>query len=111
MRETRHSSRPSETRVLVDAGLSRREIAKRLAAIGEDIDYLDAVLVTHEHCDHVSAAGCLVESARRHDSRLSDARHCALHRLGRVRLRVEVLQAGLLIHRRGFRRHELHHSA
>ena len=32
--------------------MSRREIKKRLAAIGEDIDDLDAVLVTHEHGDH-----------------------------------------------------------
>jgi phosphoribosyl 1,2-cyclic phosphodiesterase len=40
------------TRVLVDAGLSRREITKRLAAIGEDIASLDAILVTHEHSDH-----------------------------------------------------------
>jgi phosphoribosyl 1,2-cyclic phosphodiesterase len=32
--------------------LSRREIAKRLAAIGEDIQALDAILVTHEHSDH-----------------------------------------------------------
>lgn len=40
------------TRLLVDAGLSRREITKRLAAIGEDIATLDAILVTHEHCDH-----------------------------------------------------------
>jgi phosphoribosyl 1,2-cyclic phosphodiesterase len=42
------------TRVLIDAGLSRREITKRLAAIGEDIRNLDAILVTHEHSDHVS---------------------------------------------------------
>jgi phosphoribosyl 1,2-cyclic phosphodiesterase len=48
------------TRVLIDAGLSRREIRKRLTAIGEDLDQLDAVLVTHEHSDHTSglAAVC-----------------------------------------------------
>jgi phosphoribosyl 1,2-cyclic phosphodiesterase len=39
---------------LIDAGLSRREIAKRLAVIGEDVDRLDAILVTHEHSDHTS---------------------------------------------------------
>lgn len=42
------------TRLLIDAGLSRREITKRLASIGEDVAKLDAVLVTHEHSDHVS---------------------------------------------------------
>ncbi len=39
--------------MLIDAGLSKKEIAARLAAIGEDIRNLDAVLVTHEHSDHV----------------------------------------------------------
>jgi phosphoribosyl 1,2-cyclic phosphodiesterase len=42
------------TRLLVDAGLSRREVKKRLAAIGEDLAALDAILITHEHADHVS---------------------------------------------------------
>jgi phosphoribosyl 1,2-cyclic phosphodiesterase len=39
----------------VDAGLSRREITRRLASIGEDIATLDAILVTHEHCDHTTS--------------------------------------------------------
>lgn len=38
----------------MDAGLSRRETIRRLAVIGEDICALDAILVTHEHCDHTS---------------------------------------------------------
>lgn len=38
--------------MLVDAGLSRREVQKRLAAIGEKLENVDAVLVTHEHSDH-----------------------------------------------------------
>jgi phosphoribosyl 1,2-cyclic phosphodiesterase len=39
-------------RILIDAGLSRKEIAKRLADIGEDPDGIDVVLITHEHNDH-----------------------------------------------------------
>jgi phosphoribosyl 1,2-cyclic phosphodiesterase len=51
---------------LVDAGLSRKETAARLTAIGESIDAIDAVLVTHEHSDHV---GGLVTLARRSKGR------------------------------------------
>jgi len=41
------------TRVLVDAGLSAREIARRLGEVGESIEQIDAILVSHEHSDHV----------------------------------------------------------
>ncbi|MBC7928751.1 MAG: MBL fold metallo-hydrolase, partial [Bryobacteraceae bacterium] len=41
------------TRILIDAGISGREICARLRAIGETPEALDAVLVSHEHGDHV----------------------------------------------------------
>jgi phosphoribosyl 1,2-cyclic phosphodiesterase len=44
----------SKTRILIDAGLSVRELTRRLAEIGERPEDIDAVLVTHEHSDHVS---------------------------------------------------------
>jgi len=40
------------TRLLVDAGLGKRETLARLAAIEKDLDRLDGVLITHEHMDH-----------------------------------------------------------
>jgi phosphoribosyl 1,2-cyclic phosphodiesterase len=40
------------TRILVDAGLGKRETLARLAAVGREFDHLDAVLITHEHSDH-----------------------------------------------------------
>ncbi|MCB0331978.1 MAG: MBL fold metallo-hydrolase [Bdellovibrionales bacterium] len=40
-------------RILVDCGLSGKETAKRLHAIGIDILTLDALIVTHEHRDHL----------------------------------------------------------
>jgi phosphoribosyl 1,2-cyclic phosphodiesterase len=43
----------SRTRILVDAGLSCRELFKRMAVAGEDPRTLDAILITHEHQDHV----------------------------------------------------------
>jgi phosphoribosyl 1,2-cyclic phosphodiesterase len=49
------------TRILVDDGLSYRELSKRLAEIGEDPSHLDAVLVSHEHTDHVSGLPILAK--------------------------------------------------
>jgi phosphoribosyl 1,2-cyclic phosphodiesterase len=43
----------SRTRILVDAGLSCRELFKRMRAADEDPETLDAILITHEHQDHV----------------------------------------------------------
>jgi phosphoribosyl 1,2-cyclic phosphodiesterase len=42
------------TRILVDAGLSCRELFRRMRLAGEDPETLDAIIVTHEHSDHVS---------------------------------------------------------
>jgi phosphoribosyl 1,2-cyclic phosphodiesterase len=41
------------TRLLIDAGFGPREISKRLERIGIAADQVDAVLVTHEHSDHI----------------------------------------------------------
>ncbi|MDQ1637589.1 MAG: hypothetical protein QOF62_928 [Pyrinomonadaceae bacterium] len=65
-----------DTRVLVDAGLSAKEIARRLALVGEDVQKLDAVVVTHEHGDHVGGLRVLLRtvdcpvyiSAQTHDA-------------------------------------------
>jgi phosphoribosyl 1,2-cyclic phosphodiesterase len=54
--------RAGETRILLDAGLSRREIVSRLAAIGEDASRLDAILISHEHSDHVSGLEVLAKN-------------------------------------------------
>ncbi len=41
------------TRVLVDCGFGQREVARRLERLGIEATSVDAVLVTHEHADHV----------------------------------------------------------
>jgi phosphoribosyl 1,2-cyclic phosphodiesterase len=43
-----------QTRVLVDAGLSCRELFRRMRLAGEEPEKLDAIIVTHEHQDHVN---------------------------------------------------------
>lgn len=52
------------TNVLVDAGLSARELMRRLAAVGLDCEDLDAVVITHEHSDHVGGLRVLLGSIR-----------------------------------------------
>src|SRR5579862_653450 len=42
------------TRILVDAGLSCRELFRRMKLAGEDPATLDAIIITHEHQDHVN---------------------------------------------------------
>lgn len=54
----------SRTRVLIDAGLSCREILKRMAAAQEDPATLDAILITHEHQDHIAGLGVLARKLR-----------------------------------------------
>jgi phosphoribosyl 1,2-cyclic phosphodiesterase len=46
----------ASTRVLIDCGLSGREAARRLSQIGVDADSINAIVLTHEHNDHVSGA-------------------------------------------------------
>ncbi|HYP12991.1 MAG TPA: MBL fold metallo-hydrolase [Bryobacteraceae bacterium] len=52
------------TRILIDAGLSRKEIIARLQAIGETPEALDAVLISHEHSDHVCGLLPLIKKFR-----------------------------------------------
>jgi len=49
----------NDTRVLLDAGLSMRELFRRLHLLDVDPESLDALIVTHEHSDHIRGAGPL----------------------------------------------------
>jgi len=53
-----------KTNVLVDAGMSAREILRRLNEVGVDHEQLDGVLITHEHGDHAGGLRVLISSIK-----------------------------------------------
>ncbi|HVE09243.1 MAG TPA: MBL fold metallo-hydrolase [Paraburkholderia sp.] len=44
------------TRILVDCGFSAKEVERRLARLDSGVEQLDAILITHEHSDHIGSA-------------------------------------------------------
>jgi len=48
-----------QTRLLIDAGFSGKEIERRLAEIGVEPETLSGLLITHEHGDHIKGAAIL----------------------------------------------------
>ena len=42
-------------KILIDAGRSAKALCSALCSIGEDINTIDAIFITHEHNDHISA--------------------------------------------------------
>jgi len=49
----------SNTKILIDAGESAKKITNALSSINVDIENIDAILVTHEHSDHVKGLGTI----------------------------------------------------
>ena len=77
------------TAILIDAGFSGKEISRRLALINRSPEDLAAIVVTHEHGDHISGAGVL---SRRYN--LPVYANCGTHlasasRLKKLHKRVE----------------------
>jgi len=54
----------SRTRILVDAGLSCRETFRRMAAAGEDPQGMTAILISHEHSDHIAGLPVLARKLK-----------------------------------------------
>lgn len=53
------------TRLLLDAGLSGKYITNALEHIGESLKAIDALLITHEHSDHIKGAGVIYRKIKR----------------------------------------------
>lgn len=47
------------TKILIDAGISTKMIRERLQRLGVELEEIDAILITHEHTDHIKALGVL----------------------------------------------------
>lgn len=45
------------TRLLIDCGFSVKELERRMQRLGVEADTIDAILVTHEHNDHIAGVG------------------------------------------------------
>jgi phosphoribosyl 1,2-cyclic phosphodiesterase len=54
----------ARTKILVDAGISCRETFKRLRSLGEDPHALSAIVITHEHSDHVYGLATLAKKLK-----------------------------------------------
>ena len=70
------------TSVLVDAGLSAREVGRRMNQLGADPNSLDGILITHEHGDHAGGLRVLMKdldcpvymSAKTHNAYVLESR-------------------------------------
>lgn len=54
----------SDTKILIDNGLSFKQLELRLKSVGESLDGLEAIFVTHEHGDHVNGVGVLARRTK-----------------------------------------------
>ncbi len=50
-----------ETKILVDSGVSAKKITEALESINIDIKEINAILVTHEHIDHIRSVGTIAK--------------------------------------------------
>lgn len=49
------------TCILIDCGFSLKDTSKRLGRLGRSVEDLDAILVTHEHSDHIKGVATLAK--------------------------------------------------
>ncbi|MGI5848633.1 MAG: MBL fold metallo-hydrolase [Christensenellales bacterium] len=51
--------RSDRTKILIDAGVSGKRLEEALGSIGESIQDIKGILITHEHSDHIQGVGVI----------------------------------------------------
>lgn len=50
------------TQILVDCGVSSKRIEEALSSIGESVDNINAIIISHEHSDHVKGLAAICKN-------------------------------------------------
>jgi len=84
----------SRTRLLLDAGFSRKELLRRMQLVGCAAEQLDGVLITHEHADHIAGLPRLASKLSA-PVYLNEGTRAAMGAAGDSLERVETIGAGI----------------
>ncbi|MGB6129742.1 MAG: MBL fold metallo-hydrolase [Psychrilyobacter sp.] len=71
-------------KILIDAGFSGKKIKEKLEVIGEDINDIKALLITHEHGDHILGAGIISRKYNLPIYITEESYHACKHKLGKI---------------------------
>ena len=71
-------------KILIDAGFSGKKIKEKLEVIGEDINDIQALLITHEHGDHVLGAGIISRKYKLPIYITEESFDACKHKLGKI---------------------------
>jgi phosphoribosyl 1,2-cyclic phosphodiesterase len=75
-----------DSRLLIDAGLSASELLRRLASIGIDGAEIDAIIISHEHTDHIRGAGALSRKLKKPILISSETRKASYSPIGKAEI-------------------------
>ncbi|MCS5422045.1 MULTISPECIES: MBL fold metallo-hydrolase [Psychrilyobacter] len=73
-----------KVKILIDAGFSGKKIKEKLEVIGEDINDIQALLITHEHGDHVLGAGIISRKYKLPIYITKESYNACQHKLGKI---------------------------
>jgi len=86
--------RSNSTAILIDAGISVRQILSSLHVLGMDGSQIKAVVISHEHSDHIRSAGAVSRTLHIPLYFTSNTLEVCAHKLGNIRGRFEFFEAG-----------------